>query len=63
MHPSLVPDSPALLGEQVAGENQINIMEGEAVRMGNILELFNEGRDADIFLSEKVCLVRRGHVP
>lgn len=63
MHPSLVPDSSALLGEKVAGENHINIMKGETVRVGNILELFDEGRDADIFLSERVCLVRRRHVP
>lgn len=42
MCPSLVPDSSALLGEKVVGENHINIMEGEVVRLGSILEFFNE---------------------
>lgn len=40
--PSLVPHSPALLREKVVVENHINIMEGEVVRLGNILEFFNE---------------------
>lgn len=43
MCPSLVPDLLALLGEKVVSKNCINIMEGEVVRLGNILEFFNEG--------------------
>lgn len=41
--PNLVPDSLALLRKKVIVENHINIMEGEVVRLGNILEFFNEG--------------------
>lgn len=44
MHPSIFPDLPALLREKAIGENPINIMEGEVVRLGNILEFVNKGR-------------------
>jgi hypothetical protein len=30
-----VPDSPALLREKVVGENHVNMMKGEVVRLGN----------------------------
>lgn len=46
----LLPDSPALLGGKVAGENHENVMENEIVKSGNILELFNgSGRISDIW--------------
>lgn len=42
MCPGLVPGSSVLLGKKVAGENPVNAMEGETVRLGDLLELFNE---------------------
>lgn len=44
MYPSLVPDSPVPLRERVVGENHINAMEDEVVRLGNILEFFYKVR-------------------
>lgn len=41
---SLFPDSPAFLGEKVVGENHVTVIKAEAVRLGNTLEFFNEGR-------------------
>lgn len=43
MDSSLVPDSPAFPGEKIAAENHTNTMEGEVVRLGNILEFCNKG--------------------
>lgn len=43
-YPSLVPDSPALLSERVVGENHVNGLEDEVVRLGNILEFFYKVR-------------------
>lgn len=40
---SLVPDLPALFRENIVGENHIKAMEGEVVRLGNTLEIFNKG--------------------
>lgn len=37
MGPSLVPESSALLWEKVVGENHVNVMEGEVVRLGDIV--------------------------
>lgn len=37
--PSLVPDSPALLKEKIAGENYVHVMQDEVVRLGDILKL------------------------
>jgi hypothetical protein len=42
MHPSLFSDSPMLLGEKVAGEYHVNVVDGETVRLGGILKHFNE---------------------
>lgn len=41
MGPSLIPDLPTLLWEKIVGENHINIVEGEVVRVGNILDTPN----------------------
>lgn len=38
----LVPDSPVLLREKVFGQNDINIMKGEVVKLGNILKVFTK---------------------
>ena len=37
MCPSLVPDLPTLLWEKVVGEYCVNVIEGEVVRLGDIL--------------------------
>lgn len=44
MHPSIFPYLPALFSEKAIGENPIDIMEGEVVRLGSILEFFTKGR-------------------
>lgn len=44
VHPGLFSDSPMLLGEKVAGECHVNIMDGETVRLGDVLKRFNESR-------------------
>lgn len=44
MHPSIFPDLPAPFREKAIGENPIDVMEGEVVRLGNILEFFTKGR-------------------
>lgn len=35
----LVPDSPALVKEKIVGENYINVMKNEVVRLGDLLKL------------------------
>lgn len=40
MYPGLFPYLPVLLREKVVGEKHINVMEGEEVRLGTILEFF-----------------------
>lgn len=62
---SLILDSPMLLS---VGENHINAMEGEVVRLGNILEFFNKGervRNAgpQSLFCLRVCLMKSGRVP
>ena len=62
---SLILDSPMLLS---VGENHINVMEGEVVRLGNILEFFNKGgrvRNAghQSLFYLRVCLMKSGRVP
>lgn len=39
--PSLIPDSPALPGEEIVAESHVNVMEGAVVNLGTILEFFN----------------------
>jgi hypothetical protein len=62
MYSSLVPNSPALLREKVVGENHINVMEGEVVRLGDIMEFFNKGGGmssiSSCMLGSSVCTTR-----
>lgn len=66
----LVPDSPVLLREKVFGQNDINIMKGEVVKLGNnVLKDFTKDertsqcRTSITFLFERVQLMRRGCAP
>lgn len=70
MGTSLILDSPVLLWEKtVDKKNHINVMEGRIIRLGNILELFNEsGKIGSVgfpyfFLFERVQLMKRQHAP
>lgn len=43
MYSGLFPALPVLLREKIVGEKHINVMEGEVVRLGTMLEFFNNG--------------------
>lgn len=43
MYSGLFPALPVLLREKIVGEKHIYVMEGEVVRLGTILEFFNNG--------------------
>ena len=60
---SLFPDLSMFLLEKVLGENLINVIEGEVVGLGDLLELFNESRGINSIrpLLSLVHLMRRGH--
>lgn len=51
---SLFPDSPEFLREKVVHKNHIDVMEIKAVRLGDVLELFDESR-AITFYSLTFC--------
>jgi hypothetical protein len=64
---SHVPDPSSLLWEEGWGKNGINVMPGEAIRLGQILKFFNirvrvsgEGTEA-FFNLRKVC-ERKGNM-
>lgn len=51
---SLFPDSPEFVREKVVHKNPVDVMEGKAVRLGDVLELFDESR-AITFYSLTFC--------
>lgn len=58
MGTSLILDSPVFLWEKVVDKNHINVMEGKVIRLGNILESFNESGKIGIIGSQYFFYLR-----